>query len=282
MLQTQINLEPLIQKIDKLSPMGHTVQKALALVSDPSYDADKLAGVLALDEAMTGMVLRLANSAYFATAHRIASVKHAVNFLGQQNVKSLLLSASVSYLMNRPLPGYGLNRGELWTHAIGMAAGSRLLADRVGPGLGEAAYAAGMLADIGMLALDSLLQEEAIPNMNARTSPTVDLESQYLGIDHATLGAAVAKRWNLPSLMVDAIAHHHHPSEGGAANKLAAVLHVADAVLVKNGIGAGHDTSNYLIEPAALEVVKVKSDEFETLFASITPLIQAAKSSLNG
>ncbi|HRE28620.1 MAG TPA: HDOD domain-containing protein, partial [Anaerolineales bacterium] len=63
MLQTTINLEPLIQKIDKLSPMGHTVQKALALVSDPSYDADRLAGVLALDESMTGMVLRLANSA---------------------------------------------------------------------------------------------------------------------------------------------------------------------------------------------------------------------------
>lgn len=183
--------------------------------------------------------------------------------------------------MNRPLPGYGLNRGELWTHAIGMAAGARLLADRVGPGLGEAAYAAGMLADIGMLALDSLLQEEAIPNMNARTPRRPSIwNSQYLGIDHATLGAAVARRsttcWSERSRTTTIrLRPARWPNSPPRCTS-------PTPCWSKNGIGAGHDTSNYPIEPNALVVVKVKPEEFETLFASITPLIQSAKSSLHG
>lgn len=280
MLETHINLEPLIHKIDKLSPMGHTVQKALALINDPSCDSDRLASVLSLDEAMTGMILKLANSAYFATTHKVSSVKHAVSYLGQQNVKSLLLSASVSFLMNRPLPGYGLNRGELWTHAIGMAAGARWLTERFGSGLSDSAYAAGMLADLGMLALDSLLQEEAIPNLNARTASTVELERQYLGVDHARLGAEVGQRWNLPEPLVDAIAHHHNPMQATSGLKLAAALHLANAVLVMNGIGAGHDTSSYLTDEGAFEVLKVTPAEYDKLYTVIKPLIQSAKASV--
>jgi HD-like signal output (HDOD) protein len=280
MLETHINLEPLIAKIDKLSPMGQTVQKALALINDPSCDADRLAGVLSLDEAMTGMILKLANSAYFATTHKVSSVKHAVTYLGQQNVKSLLLSASVAFLMNRPLPGYGLNRGELWTHAIGMAAGARWLIVRLDPALADAAYAAGMLADLGMLALDSLLQEEAIPNLNARTAATVALEHQYLGVDHAGLGAEVARRWNLPEPLVDAIAHHHDPMQATSGHILAAALHLANAVLINNGIGAGHDTSGYLVDERVFHFLKVSTADYDTLYAAIKPLIQSAKASV--
>jgi len=202
-VETKPDLDALIRKVEKMSPMGNTVQKALSILNDASFDAVRLAGVMRLDETMTGMVLRLANSAYYAPAQRISDITRAVAYLGQSNVKQLLLSASVSYLVRRPLPGYGFGRGELWTHAVGVAAGARYLAAPLGHSMAESAYTAGLLADIGMLALDSLLQERSIPNLNVRAAPTLELEREYLGVDHATLGAEIANRWNLPPLIIE-------------------------------------------------------------------------------
>jgi putative nucleotidyltransferase with HDIG domain len=279
-VETKPDLDALIRKVEKMSPMGNTVQKALSILNDASFDAVRLAGVMRLDETMTGMVLRLANSAYYAPAQRISDITRAVAYLGQSNVKQLLLSASVSYLVRRPLPGYGFGRGELWTHAVGVAAGARYLAAPLGHSMAESAYTAGLLADIGMLALDSLLQERSIPNLNVRAAPTLELEREYLGVDHATLGAEIANRWNLPPLIVEAIAHHHRPTQARAAAKIAAAVHIADVCLVKNGIGAGQDTSAYTPEAEALALINCSENHYNTLYEMILPLIQSAKAAV--
>ena len=274
MTQPFADLDGLIRKTETASPMGLVLQKAIAILNDPASDANQLARVIQLDQNLAGLVLRLANSAYVAPLQRISSVRRAVSHLGQAQIKTLLFSAAAASFMDTPLPAYGLDRGVLWQHAVGMAAGARFLTASVSVVASEAAYTAGLLADIGMLTLDKLLPRgQAAP-------PGVADEQRLLGIDHATLGAEVAQRWRLPDLVVEAIRHHHTPTQARAAGQIAAALHLVDVCLVRNGLGLRPSPETTRPEPAALQLFNLTEDRFDRLFAALQPLIQSARSAL--
>ncbi len=139
--------------------MPQVAQRALGLIRNPKSNMTDLAGVLAMDQAMTSLVLRWANSAYYGLKYPVSTVQQAVTYLGQRNLHSLILAASVAALLDRPAPGYGLDRGELWKHSLGIACGARLIAAKFGNQVAEAAYHAGLLCDIGKLAFEILLRD---------------------------------------------------------------------------------------------------------------------------
>jgi HD-like signal output (HDOD) protein len=268
------DVDSLIRKTEAASPMGLVLQKAIAIMNDPDSDANQLARVIQLDQNLSGLVLRLANSAYVAPLQRISSVRRAVSQLGQAQIKTLLFSAAATSFMDTPLPAYGLDRGALWQHAIGMAAGARFLAASISVMASEAAYTAGLLADIGLLTLDTLLPR------GGAAPPTVAEERQRLGIDHAQLSAEVAQRWRLPDLVIEAIRHHHTPTQAGGAGQIAAALHLVDVCLVRQGIGLRPTPETTRPEPAALQACNLTEERFERLFAALQPLIQSARSAL--
>ncbi|MBL8056807.1 MAG: HDOD domain-containing protein, partial [Anaerolineales bacterium] len=248
------DLDGLIRKTEKASPMGLVLQKALAIMNDPNSDANQLARVIQLDQTLAGFVLRAANSAHISPANRISSVRRAVAQLGQQEVKRLLLSAAAASFLDTPLPGYGLARGALWQHAIGMATGARFLTAGISVMASEAAYTAGLLADIGLLTLDKLL-----PPAPA-SPPTVAEERARLGLDHAALGAEVARRWRLPEIVAEAIRCHHTPAQAKTAGQVAAALHLVDVCLVRNGLGLRPRPETMTPEPASLELFDLAGD----------------------
>ena len=255
--------------------MGLVLQKTIALLNDPHSDALQLARVIQLDGTLAGIVLRVANSAHVSPLHRISSVRQAVTVLGQTQLKSLLLSAVAASFLDAPLPAYGLERGALWQHAIGMAAGARFLTANLSVTVAEAAYTAGLLADIGMLTLDQLLPRGLTP------PPTIAAERQLLGIDHATLGAEVARRWRLPELISDGIEHHHAPALGRPSGQIAAALHLVDICLRRNQLGPRQAPEQSLPEAAALRLFNLDEDRFDRLFGALQPLIQSAKAAVS-
>lgn len=268
---SQVDVEALIRRAEQASPMGVVLQKALALLNDPASDADQLARVIQLDETLSGLVLRLANSAHFSPAQRISSPRRAVAYLGQDELKSLLLSAAAASYLDAPLPGYKLDRGALWSHSLGMAVGARFLMGAFNVMAAEMAYTAGLLADIGKLALDPLLPR------NQPTGPTLEAESNTLGLDHARLGAEITRRWHLPDPIVEAIEHHHAPARARGAYTIAAALHAVDTCLAQHQPGAPLPP----VDPAALTVLHLDQARFERLHSALQPLIKSAKAALS-
>ncbi len=275
-MKTNPNLNQLIARLGELPPMPQVAQKALELIRDPRSNMADLARVLAIDEAMASLVLRWANSAYYGLKYPVATVQQAVTFLGQRTLHSLILAASVASLLERPAPGYALERGELWRHSLGVAAGARLLAARFGSHLAEEAYHAGLLCDIGKLALESLLRTVNLEAESLKNRPFSDLERDLFGVDHAALGAEMARRWNLPIALVDAIAHHHAPSQAEEGAILAAAVHLADAAVMMMGIGIGRDGLQYTLDPLACERLDWNEARFGELAEKILPFIEEA------
>jgi putative nucleotidyltransferase with HDIG domain len=236
----------------------------------------QLAEVLALDTALAGLVLRWANSAYYSPRLPIATVRQAVVYLGQNTLQSLVLAASVAAFLDRPAPGYGLERGELWKHSVTVAAGARLIALKYGAPMAEEAYHAGLLADMGKLAFERVLRGIDTRTPEWQDQSFADLERLHFGIDHASLGAEMARRWQFPPALIDAIANHHHPSQAREGSILAAAVHVADVATMLLGVGLGRDGLQYGLDPAACERVGWTEADLPVLLDRVRPFIAEA------
>ena len=241
----------------------------------------QLAEVVSLDPSLAGLVLRWANSAYYGLTFPASTVQQAVTRLGQELVYRLVLTASLSTVLERPAPGYGLDTGDLWRHSVGVAAGARLIAAPFGKETAENAYTAGLLCDIGKLGFELLLRQVNTNLPDWQDQSFDSLEESHFGVDHGTLGAEIVKRWNLPEPLIDAIAHHHQPSKATTGADLAAAVHLADAAMMMLGVGIGRDGLQYTLDPWACDRTGWNDQKLDRLVEQVKPFIEEAENYLH-
>lgn len=272
--------EAIIQQVGELPPLPQAAQKALQIIRNPKSSMADVANVLVMDQVMASLVLRWVNSAYYGLASPVTTVQQAVVYLGQNTIQSLVLAASVATFLDRPVPGYGLERGELWKHSIGVAAGARLIAAKSGLKNPEEAYHAGLLCDIGKLAFEVLLRNINLDGTNWQGRSFIEFEMHTFGIDHAILGAELARRWNLPEELLAAITHHHHPSQAGEHVRLASTIHIADSVMMMLGVGIGKDGLQYSLDPAAFQLLGWNETKWVDLIERVSSVIKESETFL--
>jgi HD-like signal output (HDOD) protein len=278
-----IPLDELIDKAGNLPPMPMVAQKALQIIQNPKSNMSDLANVIKLDQSMTSLILRWVNSGYYNLRSKMVSIEQAVSYLGQRTVQNLVLSASISSYMNRASPGYALEKGDLWKRSIGMAAGARLIAKDIQPDIAEDAFYAGMFCDVGKLAFDLLLQKYPINMKALGEHPFDEVEKLVFGYDHATVGAAIVKRWNFPEYMSEIIQNHHTPANVKPEYKILAYsVHAADAVMSMFGIGLGLDSMQYQLDPETVNILKWNDAHLEIFYNRVLPVVEEASSFLTG
>jgi putative nucleotidyltransferase with HDIG domain len=271
-------LDQLIQEAGKLPPIPQAAHKALALIRNPEASAAGLARVISTDQVLAAQVLRWANSAYFGLSSAVVTVQQAIVVLGLNVVEELIMTSSVSDQLNRPAPGYDLQHGELWHHALGTAIGAKLISKQHRLQMDEEAYFAGLLCDIGKLVFERLLRETKI-NLAAVEEPQsfLEVERAHFGLDHAMLGAEIARCWSLPEDLVNAIAHHHEPHAAQDRPQLAAAIHVADVAMMLLGIGVGIDGLLYPLDEQALQCLGMTGDDLIVLVDDVSGQLSKAK-----
>lgn len=271
------DIDSLIKKVGDLPPLPQVAQKALSLIRNPNSSMGDLAEVLMMDQGLASTVLKWVNSSYYGLAQPVSTVQQAIVYLGQDTLQSLVLAASISTFLYRPVPGYELDRGDLWKHSIGVATGAQFIAKKFGPSQAEEAYHAGLLCDIGKLVFEVIFRGINISNINWQGKSFNDLEFEIFGLDHAHMGSEMAKRWKLPISLQKGIECHHQPSQAGEFIRIASSVHIADVALTMLGIGIGKDGLRYTIDPVAFEVTGWSMERLPELFNLIIDQLVAAE-----
>jgi putative nucleotidyltransferase with HDIG domain len=233
--------------IKRLEAMPQVVLKALELINDPRSTPQQLADTLAFDQSLAVRVLNLASSAYYGSTWRSLSLREALVRVGFNAVRSLVVTTSVSPTLNRSLPGYMLDHGQLWRHSIATGMCARNIASLVGYVDREEAYIAGLLHDIGKLIVDSRLSRQPVPVSEVAGQngiPLHEAERLLLGFDHAQIGALVIEKWQLSARLAEAVAYHHAPLKAPEMSLLPSITYLADVVATMAGVpGQGNLTS---------------------------------------
>lgn len=271
------SIDQLIKEADKLPPIPQAAQKALTIIRSPESSASSLARVIEMDQVLTTQVLRWANSAYYGMENRIATVQQAIVVLGLEIIQELIMTYSFSDRLYKPLPGYELQRGELWQHALGTAIGAKLISKQFHLKIDEDAYFAGLLCDVGKLVFEKLLRDADMNSSDSDQYSFLELERTSFGIDHAMLGAEIARRWLLPDNLVTAIACHHEPQSAENYKTLVAAVHVADVSMMILGVGIGIDGLRYPLEDDALKRIGMTWDDMFRLIERVAEELAKAK-----
>ncbi|MBI4911288.1 MAG: HDOD domain-containing protein [Acidobacteria bacterium] len=230
-----ITEERLRQRARTLPSLPATVVALGEAVADERCTVDRILRILATDPPLSATMLRMANSVLYGGDQPVTELRPAVMRLGFETILNLGRTAGVirSYREARHLDAV-----RLWQHsvAVGLVAkGTCRILRR--PHQGEEAFMAGLLHDIGKIALDLCFPEEYGPVVEAIQAGqhTVDAEAALLGTTHAEVGHMLARQWELPEVLGEAILRHHAPGPGQFLNNL---IHLCD-LLVRTRIPGG-------------------------------------------
>jgi HD-like signal output (HDOD) protein len=187
-------------------------------MESPAASVETIGQIIAQDPPTTAKVLQLANSAVFGLHMQVNEPGEAVAYLGLEATRTLVLLAHTFSEFDR-LPRAGFSVDELWFHSVlvGQFARQIASAERQPREVGEQAYAAGLLHDLGKVLFAANLPVpfgQAV--MLAKQGPTSlhVAETQLFGANHADIGACMLGIWGLPAPIVEAVALHHQPSNG--------------------------------------------------------------------
>lgn len=278
----------------QLPPMPKVLARALAIIRDPNSRRSDLAEVLALDQGLTGLFLRMVNSAYYGLPRRITSLDEAIGYLGFNTVQETILAVSVNKLLSQPVPSYLLERTQLWQHSIAVATGGDWIAHRRGLTPYSEVYVAGLLHDVGKLALDIMLEHKAKwqqpePSSQPGNGKQIrvaepseieawtEFERATTGYQHAEVSAVVVRSWNLPDRVVEAIACHHAPETATIDRRLASAVHIADAAALMAGIGLGIDGLQYPISEVAVTELQWTDEDMAQLMIEMQRAVARAE-----
>lgn len=241
--------------IARLPAMPQILVKLIEHLQADDLGMPELAALISKDAGMTGKLLAVANSSAYHRSARSANLEQSLVALGTDMIKTLVISDSVFQTFNSFPHSNSTDLRAFWKNSLSAAVLAREAARTLGYAHPEEAYLAGLLHNVGRLALLAAAPREYGFNFTALDDDDLcAVEQRTLQITHAEAGAWLVERWQLDSFMADAVLYHHEPSERLESShplirivRLAHVLssHADEAALVHDacalcGVDAGH------------------------------------------
>ena len=273
-------LDALVRQVRDLPALPDAVVRVMHATDDPKAGLTDIAKALISDQALAARVLKLANSAYYGSSRRIATVTDAVVILGMRTTRNLVMATGCQEMLEAAVAGYALPRGALLRHSLACASAAQALAKRTKYRGLEEAFVAGLLHDLGKVVMNTYLREQFIQvlvRVAAGEGTYAEAERTVFSFDHAEAGACLLERWNLPSSLVAAVRYHHTPLEAPGDSPLPCLVHVADAICMTLGIGLGLDGLAYRLQPEALSVLQLTPSDFEEVVSQTCDMLAEAE-----
>lgn len=258
------SIQDMIEGDNQLASLPDIFFQFKEVMEDPESSFLDVGEVISHDPALTSRLLRIVNSAFYGFPEKIATVSHAIGIIGLDQLNDLVLSTVVVDQF-RKIPGDAINMRVFWEHSIACAIAARIIASYKNELSPERFFVAGMLHDIGRLVICMKAPEEALEALNLSKSKDCLLhtaEQEVLGFDHAEVGSALLKAWNLPEIHVKTAAYHHKPTKAANYCVEASIIHIADIVAKALDKGIGCETFIPEMNKGALEFCQVGESVF--------------------
>lgn len=218
------------------SPKGVALAIINLMQRDDVTVAD-ISHVVQTDPALSGRLIKFANSAHQGVRRPVVAVAEAVLVLGLPLVRQLALGFSV-LSSHRSGQCAGFDYESFWSHSLATAIANQMLSLYSQTAANET-FTCGLMSQVGRLALATLFPEEYAEVLaEAAGRPSAELlrlEQERFATDHRELTGALLKDWGLPAIFLETVYHHGAPDQGGFVEGsrpyvLSHALHFASSV----------------------------------------------------
>ena len=265
-------IELLVRKLDSLSMVPEVASVFLSQLARDGNNTAALSDIIECDASLTAKVMSLAHEKGVVFTDDIPSVGEALSQLPVSLIRDSLLSVKVFQGFDAefdPDSGRSLPRRQLAIHSLAVACCSQAIAEVVlgsrGRGL---AFSAGLLHDVGKLAIDEVMPKsyaKIVEKAKSQESALHIVEGKELGVDHTIIGKRLGEKWSLPGEVINAIWMHHSDVEviSGSVTrgKLALVVKLADIVARQCSLGLSGSFDDTSESVSAICGILVLSDD---------------------
>ena len=198
--------------VARLPAMPQILLKLIEQCQSETAGMAALSELIAQDPGMTSKILGVANSSAYYRSGRKVGLEQALMAIGLDMIKTLVISESVFQVFNNFSHSKSTDLRRFWQHSLSAAVMAREIAVKMRYPHTEEAYLAGLLHDVGRLALLAAAPAEYAYNFFAEDDENLcSIEQHTLEITHTEAGAWLVQRWNLDSFLADSVLYHHEP-----------------------------------------------------------------------
>jgi HD-like signal output (HDOD) protein len=229
-------LRSVVGRLEALPARPEVYTEISALLVDPEATAARVAERLESEPMLAAKLLQLVNSAFFGVSRRVSDLVEAVQLLGLDRVRDLVLSLEAF----RVPPDCGEFARKLLATLQDRSLRCAVLARAIHPAREPAAsntFAGALLHDIGLGVCATHLSgplEAAFERVRREGIPLIAAERAEYRVSHAEIGAYLLGIWNLPSALAEAAAFHHEPERETSGRPCALTwVHAASALVAE-------------------------------------------------
>ena len=259
-----------VREISHIATLPEITVKIIELVEDPRSTAQDLHEVISQDPALCSRILKVVNSSFYGLPGQIGSINRAIVMLGLNAVKNIAIAASLVKLFRGGDLTTGLSAKMLWDHSGHCAAACKVINDTLRLGLGDEAYLAGLVHDLGMIVemqfdrgkLIDVLQRVGIDGDGVPANNMLQIEDEVYGANHQDFGAALCEKWKFPKTFAQVTGYHHRPLELPPESRtLTSVVYVADRLAGEIEGGCRVDILDLAMDPDVLDELKLTQEK---------------------
>ncbi len=190
--------------------LPQVAMRIIELVSDQNSSIADFTEAIRSDQALTGRLLRMANSAAFGQRSPVTRVERAMVLIGLEKLKALALGFHLSKVA---FDKDDFSFQRVWTQSLFRGWFASRLAERVGSDAAGEAFVVALLSDAGLPMMPKLIGSGYKNTVRPVDPPAKQhlAESTSLPYTHVDVAAALTRLWKLPELLAKPIANHHSP-----------------------------------------------------------------------
>lgn len=253
----------LVDSIGTLDPLPLTAQRLIQVVADENSSFEDIVKIVEHDPAVGANVLRLANSALYAGRFKVERLRDAVIRLGPATLMEMALGGYLKRISCKA-PMYDLTEDDFFMHSAVASMAVQEIAREAGEVIPPTASLAALLHDIGKLIMtrfQKVTSAEVIKVCEDKDVSFTEAERLMFGYDHAEVGGAIARSWEFPEAVVEAIERHHDfPLKPGSISLDAVVA--ANYITKTIGVGLGAEGLNLKLDQDCLGRLGLEFDSF--------------------
>jgi HD-like signal output (HDOD) protein len=226
-------------KLKDIPPLPNILHQIITALNDYRMSSKQIAKLASRDPVIVGKILQLVNSSFFGIKENVKSIDTAVSLLGFNNVKNFVLQRNISKIFKGLDPNI-FSLDDFWFHSLASSVCANYIAVGV-PGIVPSDVSTiALLHDIGKITMAYYEPARYIDFLNAQKNnylvPSIIIEEENFGINHALLGSLLTESWNLPDEISSTILYHHIPPFVQPENipenirKSVIIVHFADII----------------------------------------------------
>jgi len=258
--------------VSALPSLTAVLKKIFAVVDDSKSSALDISRVLQLDPAITGKVLRLANSASIGLPHTVSSIQNAVTLLGTRRIHSLVLVSILSSVKKKEYTPFSVV--SYWRHSVCTA----LIAEAIAKSLRRydcpidenELFSAAILHDIGKLIAGTMDSEGFVQFYKQSILRDVPFfQTEKKETSHSFLGGCYAEHWGFPNELKQCIQLHHQPLSDNSLALRISIIHVADIMAHVLGFKIFPEEITPMVQQEVLNLIGLPLERLRVIAESV-------------